>query len=211
VSPHPQAGSRLRLGLRLGLLAAALAAATGVVLVGWGLAIKAKAGLAQILLDRAFTASLASGEIVKAWPWADTFPVARIEVDRLGASAVVLSGTSGEALAFGPGHLDTSRPLGRPGTAIVAAHRDTHFRFLGELVPGDVVRVTTTRGERLSYKVTGARIVRFDASGLDPLAPGERLALVTCWPLDARERGPLRYVLEAERLASDRPTVTAAR
>lgn len=210
-APANPGSSRLGLGLRLGLAAAALAAVAGVALLGWGLAIKAKAGLAQLLLDRAFAASLSSGGAVKAWPWADTWPVARIEVDRLGASAIVLAGASGEALAFGPGHLDTSRPLGRPGTAIVAAHRDTHFRFLGDLVRGDLVRVITTRGERLVYRVRVAKIVRFDASGLDPLAPGEKLALVTCWPLDGSRRGPLRYVLEAERVAEDRPAVTAAR
>jgi sortase A len=186
--------------LKLGLAAAALAAAAGVVLAGWGFAIKAKAGLAQILLERAFAESLATGGVVKAWPWADTWPVARLEVERLGASAIVLAGANGESLAFGPGHLADSRELGSSGMAIVAAHRDTHFRFLGDLEPGDVVRVTTTAGEKLGYRVVAARVVRFDASGLDPLVEGERLALVTCWPLDGTERGPLRYVVEAERM-----------
>jgi len=48
----------------------------------------------------------ASEREVKPWSWADTWPVARIEVKRLHASAIVLAGSSGQALAFGPGHVE---------------------------------------------------------------------------------------------------------
>jgi sortase A len=43
--------------------------------------------------------------------------------------------------------------------------------------------------------------VRWDASGLDPFAPGRNLVLTTCWPLDAKTAGPLRYLVHAELIA----------
>ena len=81
----------------------------GIILFGDGAYIHAKAWLAQVLLERAFDRSVATGEVVRPWSWADTWPVARIEVRRIGASAIVLEGTSGQALAFGPGHLPPKR------------------------------------------------------------------------------------------------------
>jgi sortase A len=54
------------------------------------LAVPVKARVAQVLLDRAFTRSLAEGHPVRPWPWADTMPVARLTLPRLGASDVAL-------------------------------------------------------------------------------------------------------------------------
>ena len=176
---------------------AALIALVGLTLVGQGLYIHAKAWLAQILLERAFSQGLATAKPVKAWGWADTWPVARIEVPRLKTSEIALAGASGEALAFGPGHLDGTPEAGEPGTAVYAAHRDTNFAFLGEVKAGDDVRITRADGKRFGFRVEGTRVVAWNASGIDPHAAGRRLALVTCWPLDARTRGPLRYVVEA--------------
>jgi sortase A len=154
--------------------------------------------LAQVLLERAFAATLATGRDVKPWSWADTWPVARVSVPRLGRTAIVLAGASGQALAFGPGHVARTPDAGEPGTAIYSGHRDTHFAFLGDVAVGDEVRVTGRDGRELRFRVTGTSVVRWDASGIDPHADGRRLALVTCWPLDGKLSGPLRYVVHAE-------------
>jgi sortase A len=134
--PHPPAPT-LRRPSRVPTAAAAILALLGVVLFGQGAWIHAKARLAQALLDSAFGTSLATGHAVKPWAWADTWPVARIEVPRLRKSAIVLEGSSGQALAFGPGHVERTPAAGEPGTAVYAAHRDTHFAFLGEVRIGD--------------------------------------------------------------------------
>ncbi|MBV9047027.1 MAG: class GN sortase [Solirubrobacterales bacterium] len=177
---------------------AALLALAGVVLCGQAVWIHAKAILAQVLLERAFAQTLATGKPVKPWSWADTWPEARIEIPHLGKSAIVLHGSSGQALAFGPGHVERTPEAGDPGTAIYAAHRDTHFAFLGEVAVGDEIRVTRHDGATFRFRVTGTDVVRWDASGIDPLAPGRRLVLATCWPLDGKFSGPLRYVVHAE-------------
>jgi sortase A len=181
--------------------AAAFALAVlGIVLIGQGTWIYAKAMLAQVLLDRAFAQTVASGHTVKPWFWADTWPVARIEVPRIGQSAIVLAGASGQALAFGPGHVERTPEAGERGTAIYSAHRDTHFAFLRSVVIGDEIRVTRGDGAQFRYRVTHNSIVRWDASGVDPLADGHHLVLATCWPLDAKFSGPLRYLVHAELL-----------
>lgn len=184
--------------------AAAILALLGGVLVGQGAWMHVKALLAQILLERAFAASLASRNPVKPWPWADTWPVARIAVPRLHRSAIVLAGSSGQALAFGPGHVERTPDAGDPGTAVYAAHRDTHFAFLADVRVGDSIRVTRRDGRLFGFRVTGTSIVRWDASGIDADADGRALVLSTCWPLDAKFSGPLRYLVRAE-IADDLP------
>jgi sortase A len=174
-----------------------LFAFAGLILVGQGSYIHAKAILAQILLEQAFTQTIATGHETKPWSWADTWPVARIEVKRIHASAIVLAGSSGQALAFGPGHVERTPDAGERGVAVYSAHRDTHFRFLRHVAIGDEIDVTRSDGKMFRYRADSTSIVRFDASGIDPLGSGYELVLSTCWPFDALTAGPDRYLLHA--------------
>ena len=167
-------------------------------LFGNSIYIYAKAQVAQVLLERAFSQSLVSGKPVKAWSWADTYPVARIRVDRIGAEAIVLQGASGEALAFGPALLnETSRP-GERGTSVMAAHRDTHFAFLQNVKLGDLISVTRDDGLQFTYRSTAMRVVEANNSGIDAHAAGFHLVLSTCYPFNAVTHGTQRYLVEAE-------------
>ncbi|OKO79868.1 sortase [Bradyrhizobium sp. NAS80.1] len=178
-------------------------ALVGVILLGDGAYIHAKAWLAQVLLERAFDRSVATGELVKPWSWADTWPVARIEVKRIGASAIVLAGSSGQALAFGPGHVERTADAGERGVAVYAAHRDTHFRFLPNVAIGDVIEITRSDGKHFRYRADSSAVVRFDASGIDPATQDFELVLTTCWPFDAVSSGPERYILHATLIGAD--------
>lgn len=180
---------------------AALLLVAGLGLAGEALWIPAKAALAQVLLERAFDRSLSERRPVRPWPSADTEPVARLTFS--GHSLIALRGESGQALAFGPGHLPGTPEAGEPGIAVYAAHRDTHFAGLGALKAGDPVTVTRRDGRRVRFRVTGSRIAPAEASGIDPQAPGRGLALVTCWPLDGMVRGPLRLIVEAQALPEE--------
>jgi sortase A len=177
-------------------ISAALAAA-GLLLAGQGAWIHAKAALAQILLERAFAQSLATGTPVKPWSWFDSWPVARIEIPRLSLDAVALAGASGQALAFGPAHVAGTPEPGERGTAVFAAHRDTHFQGLGAIRAGDEIRVTRRDGRRSTFTVTGTEVVRFDRSGIDPHGHGRELVLATCWPLEAVAPGRERFLVRA--------------
>jgi sortase A len=172
-------------------------ALAGLILFGQGAYIHAKAMVAQVLLERAFDRTIAGGPNAKPWPWADTWPVARIEVKRLRQSAIALAGTSGQALAFGPGHLELTPDAGERGVAVYSAHRDTHFSFLKDVAIGDEIVITRSDGKAFRYRADGAAVVRYDASGIDPVSEGYELVLSSCWPFDAVTPGPERYVLHA--------------
>jgi len=180
-----------------------LLALAGLILFGQGAYIHAKAALAQVLLGRAFTETVVTGRDTKPWSWADTWPVARIEVKRIHASAIVLSGSSGQALAFGPGHVELTPNAGERGVAVYSAHRDTHFRFLKDVAIGDEIEITRGDGKRFRYRADATSIVRFDASGIDPLTDRYELVLSTCWPFDALTPGPDRYLLHATMIGPD--------
>lgn len=176
-----------------------LLAAVGAWQGGHGAWIYVKAQLAQVLLQRAWASTLAGHDEVKPWPWADTWPVARLRVPAHGVDLIVLSGASGRTLAFGPGHVPGSAPPGHPGVAIVTGHRDTHFRFLERVRGGEEVVLETPGRPPLRFRVRETLVV--DARTA-VIGNGDRvtsLVLLTCYPFDAiTPGGPLRYVVTAE-------------
>lgn len=179
------------------LLIAALLA-SGTALTAKAVYIPIKAEVAQVLLARAYDASRTTGAPVKPWSWADTAPVAQISVARLGVREIVLSGGSGEAMAFGP----TSTLDDRANrVTVLSAHRDTHFDFVGELEVGDELTFERVDEEAATYRVRGFQTVRWDEFTYPAQGGAGLLALTTCWPLDAQVRGPLRRVVWAERVA----------
>lgn len=160
--------------------------------------IPAKAQVAQVLMERAWEQQLSTGDLARPWPWADFSPTARLIFPAQHRTVLALTDAAGESLAFGPTHMAASVSPGERGVAVFAAHRDTHFAFLGEVKSGDAIRVETHDGAR-TFRVTGSEIVRWDASGIVTHDGGNpRIALVTCWPLDAKTHGPMRYVVWAE-------------
>jgi sortase A len=164
--------------------------------------IHAKAMLAQQLLERSWQRSLQGAIAARPWPWADTWPVARLRVARVRVDEIVLAGSSGRTLAFGPAHVAGSALPGRAGLSVIAGHRDTHFEFLRELVIGDELRVDRPDGGSVRYRVSDLAVIdaRTDRLPLD--AAADRLELVTCFPFDALvPGGPLRYRVLAERVS----------
>lgn len=162
--------------------------------------IRAKTLLMQRLIARAWNRSLATGAAVKPWPWADVFPVARLEAPRQGAALMVLAGASGRTPAFGPGHVEGTPLPGDPGNAVVSGQRDTHFAFLRELRSGDTLVVHSASGRVVRYVVSGIEVVRNKDVRVLLDTGDDRLTLVTCYPFDgAVPGGPLRYVVVATR------------
>lgn len=168
--------------------------------LGKGSWIYLKASLAQVLIERSWNRALEGkeGESLAPWPWADTFPVARLEVPRLRKVSFILSGSSGRTLAFGPGHVAGTASPGAPGNSVIGGHRDTHFFYLEDLRLGDEVRIEGPSGELRRFRVEDLAIV--DHRDSRPLAPSDdrRLTLITCYPFDAPiPGGPLRWVVTA--------------
>ena len=184
-----------------GTWAVAALLALGFWQLGQGAYIPAKAWLAQELMQRAWERAEAGRERPAPWPWADTWPVARLRALGGDIDLIVLAGGSGRTLAFGPGHLSASAMPGQRGNAVIAGHRDTHFSFLQRLAVGEALAVETVDGESHLYQVIDIDVVDSRRSSLLLDTDEGVLSLVTCYPFDALEPGgPMRYVVTAKML-----------
>ena len=193
---------------RLLFAGAVLLLGAGGALLGHRGYLEAKAILAGRLIDRAFAAHLRDSKAHRPWTWADTYPIAILELERLGIRRSVLAGASGTSLAFGVGHIDGTAWPNAPGNCALAGHRDRTFAFLEQVRPGDVLRLRTA-GSIREYVVDGAAVVaRTDTGALQP-AGDRRLTLVTCYPFNGLLRSPWRYVVTASAVAhGERAAIT---
>jgi sortase A len=169
---------------------------TAIILLFDALWIPAKAEVAQYLLETAWLRTLDGEPDAKPWPWADTRAVAVLEVPRLGLREIVLEGSSGRNLAFGPTLLNSTR-LSETTDRILSGHRDTHFSFLKELQTGDLLRLRTATDIK-DYRVSWQEVV--DSRNQQLLIENdiERLTLLTCYPFDSPTAGgPMRWVVTA--------------
>ena len=169
--------------------------------LGSGAYFPAKAWFAQELMQRAWVRSGQDVDRPAPWPWADTWPVARLRFKARDIDLIVLEGGSGRTLAFGPGRLSAGAMPGEIGNTVIAGHRDTHFRFLGSIEKGELLSLESAKGRRHVYKVLGSEIVDARKGGLVLDTEAAMLTLVTCYPFEARDSGgPLRYIVTAKLL-----------
>jgi sortase A len=172
----------------------------GIVSFAAGFWLPAKAELAQHLLNRAWADTAATRGLTTArpWPWADSWPVARLSLPRSPAPLTVLAGASGRNLAFAPALVDGSARPGTHGVSVIAGHRDTHFSALAELAVGDVLTLERPDGVVLEYEVAALDVVDASRAELRLDADESIVVLVTCWPFDSvAVGGTWRYVVTA--------------
>ena len=168
--------------------------------LGQGAYIPAKAWVAQELMLRAWDRAGLGAARPAPWPWADTWPVARLLAKAGDVDLIVLAGGSGRTLAFGPGHLSASPLPGERGNSVIAGHRDTHFRFLKDLAVGETLWLETTDGGSHSYEIIDLDVVDARRSSVLLDSDQAMLSLITCYPFDATEPGgPMRYVVTARK------------
>jgi len=127
--------------------------------------------------------------------------IGRLEIPRVGVSAIVREGDDTATLRHAVGHVpDTALP-GEQGNAGLAGHRDTFFRGLKGIRVGDRITMTTMTGV-LVYTVRDTSVV--DPDDVSVLSPTGRqtLTLVTCYPFYYIGSAPRRFIVQAE-LAQD--------
>ncbi len=161
--------------------------------------IYAKAWLAQVLIENAWEKTLNNeGAPQKPWGWADTWPVARLQIfyrNREMQTLYVLKGSAGNSLAFGPGHLSGSTTPGRLGTVIIGAHRDTHFRHMAKLKVSDLIRMQAANGEWRQYRFDTSEVVDVSKEDVALDSNTDQLILVTCYPFNGLlPSGTLRWL-----------------
>ncbi|USG60439.1 sortase [Sneathiella marina] len=161
---------------------------------GWQLGqaglIAGKAWAAPVLIKWSWDHRDADEMPEKPWPWADSYPIARLEVAGEDITRFVLAGDNMRNLAFGPVLSEVA------ASQILFGHRDTHFRFLKNLTPGQSLSFQKAGGPARNWRVQQADIVAADALSVPAAAADPALLLVTCYPFDAMEtETDQRYVV----------------
>ncbi len=137
-------------------------------------------------------------------PLATDGMIGRIEISRLGLSAIVMEGTTARTLRRAVGHIAGTALPGQPGNVGISGHRDTFFRPLRNIRQDDIITLTTLLGE-FRYRVVSTKVVSpRETSVLNPTGQ-EILTLVTCHPFYFVGSAPDRFVVWAERVL-DQPT-----
>jgi len=177
--------------------------------------IQVKAITAQWLISAAWAKTLNNpSSINRPWPWADTWPVAKLDVPALGIQLLVLDGVHGQSLAFGPGRqmirqaTENGSRTDLPensGIQLIAGHNDTHFQFLKNLKAGNSVRLQNTFGGWQTYTVLRVATAKVQEGELRLPAEdvnSDDLFLMTCY-------SPLQAVLPTQKrlLAQLRPVL----
>ena len=180
----------------------ALTLVAGVCLTGRALYLHAKAELAGVLIRRAWQATARSGESRPPWPWADTHPVARLRIPRLGYDEIVLEGATPRTLAFGPARLLSGAALGEPGNLELAGHRTSWFEPLQGVAFGDTIEIEWYDARRSglrtrTYIVKEIRVVAPEDVSLLAPTSDDALTLVTCYPFGRSPRSPERFIVRA--------------
>lgn len=120
----------------------------------------------------------------------------RVEIPRLGVSAIVRAGSDARTLSLAVGHVPGTALPGAPGNVGIAGHRDTFFRRLEDIRPGDAIVLTMPDGT-FTYEVERTLIVDpTDVWVLDPTA-SPYLTLVTCYPFTFLGSAPERFIVRA--------------
>ena len=165
-----------------------------------------KALLAEQLIEAAWQKTLAGEADVKPWPWADTWPVAKLSMPRLGVEQIILSGDSGRVLAFAPGFAQSTALPGTTGLSVISGHRDTNFHFLKDVHIGDIFTIQN-KHTLTTLKVEALAIVDQRTDKIDTKMMNEQqtsMILVTCFPFDAMSAGgDLRLLVWAKQLEAE--------
>lgn len=126
--------------------------------------------------------------------------VGEIEIPGLELRVVILQGDSPQVLRRGVGHLPNTAMPGELGNVGLAGHRDSFFRPLRQIRPGDTITLRTPRGE-FQYRVESTGIV--PPSNVEVLAPTDRreLTLVTCFPFNYVGPAPNRFIVHSVQIS----------
>ena len=178
-------------------------AVLGIVLLGWyGLeqlqtAYDQAAAGRELEEVRMHTAAVNTASPVPRLSLAPGAVVGRVDIPRVGVSAIVREGDDVKTLRRAVGHVPGTALPGEIGNAALAGHRDTFFRGLRDIRTGDHILLTTPGGNA-RYVVRSTRVV--DPGEVSVLAPTRKstLTLVTCYPFNYIGAAPRRFIVRAE-------------
>ena len=160
--------------------------------------IELKSRVAQTLLQYAWHKTIKTGENQRPWKSFDGVPVLRLMIPHHEVDQIVLAGTSGQALAFGPAFHEESKLPGKGGTTVLSSHRDSHGVYIRQLKKGDMIKLQDRFQQWHSYTIEDFDILNVKTDTISTTNAKEVLLIITCYPFNALTSGTaLRYVVSA--------------
>ena len=123
----------------------------------------------------------------------------RIEIPRIGLTAMIMEGTRERTLQRAVGHIPGTVLPGQHGNAGIAGHRDTFFRPLRNVHHDDEITLTTLDGT-YHYLVDSSQVVAPEDTQVLNNSDDTILTLVTCYPFYFVGPAPKRFIVRAHKI-----------
>ena len=172
----------------------------GVVSLGYFTYVVTESYLYQALENRELDAILASApaptvHVARPRP-APGSMIGRIEIPRLGVSAIIRAGSDARTLRLAVGHIAGTAFPGESGNIGLAGHRDTFFRRLRDIRVDDEIRIVTPE-ETYAFRVERTSVVTPRDTWVLNDTSTPVLTLVTCYPFTYVGSAPNRFIVRA--------------
>ena len=165
-----------------------------------GLKIELKAKVAQVLLQHAWYKTLQTGKYHQPWPSFDGKPILLLEIPNHNIRQIVLKGTTGQSLAFGPSFHEESFLPHEQKVTIISSHRDSHGVYIKKLQLGEEIKLQDQYKKWHTYIIDDFFIINVQEEKITMENNDQHLLLVTCYPFNAIRSGtPYRYVVSAKK------------
>jgi sortase A len=127
--------------------------------------------------------------------------IGELQIPRIGLKAIFVQGDSPRILRRAVGHISQTALPGESGNVVLTGHRDSFFRSLRNIQPGDAIALKTPYGD-FQYQVESTAVV--PPSDVQVLEPSSEptLTLVTCFPFYYVGPAPSRFIVRARLIAS---------
>lgn len=122
--------------------------------------------------------------------------IGSLSIPRIKSFEAIIEGTGEKELKRGVGHYVGSVIPGVSDNSVLAGHRDSVFRRLGELKIGDLITVKNDYGTFV-YEVHKIRIVSANDRTVIVPTKDAVLTLSTCYPFRFIGNAPKRYIVQA--------------
>lgn len=132
-------------------------------------------------------------------PAEDPTALGRIEIPRIGVTAIIREGADADTLARAVGLVPGAARPGELGNTVLAGHRDTFFRPLRRIRVDDRIRVLVPPNA-YEYRVDSLRVVSPEETSVLHSNGYEALTLITCYPFRFIGPAPERFVVSATRV-----------
>ncbi|EIJ43839.1 sortase (surface protein transpeptidase) [Beggiatoa alba B18LD] len=156
-----------------------------------------QAWLTQGLMQTAWARTQASGRYVKPWPWAETWPLARLSIPQLNFEQIVLAKASNDTLALG--HLSSTVLPGEAGNSVISVYHRNYARYMQALKNSDELVLEAPQNGQWRYRVSAIYVV--DKTDTRFLAPSmhRRLTIISCYAC-SNGQDNLRHVVVADEI-----------